>query len=77
MRPCVIPDCDRVHLARGLCGTHYARWWRGTLSPEHLALMVDRDLPWQPAAFCSCPVPVVQTFLGLPSCATCNKGFRP
>ena len=27
-RICGIDGCTRVHLARGLCGTHYRRWWK-------------------------------------------------
>ena len=27
-RICDIPDCGAAHLARGLCGRHYARWLR-------------------------------------------------
>ncbi len=27
-QPCSIDGCEREHLARGLCGTHYMRWYR-------------------------------------------------
>ena len=29
-RKCVVPDCDRVHLARGFCSMHWAQWSRGS-----------------------------------------------
>jgi hypothetical protein len=77
MRGCVIPGCHLEHNARGLCVNHYYHWQAGHLSVEHLALMSDPGVVVVPAAFCSCVEPVVQTFLGLPSCAVCNKGFRP
>lgn len=34
MRTCTVPDCDRKHLAKGLCRAHYLRMYkRGSVEP--------------------------------------------
>ncbi len=31
---CTVDDCDKAARTRGMCNTHYARWYRGNTTEE-------------------------------------------
>jgi hypothetical protein len=54
-RGCLVDGCPRRHLARGLCGTHYARWW----NHGHTGLLIGQEPDSEPACLdCGGPVPI-------------------
>jgi hypothetical protein len=41
---CTVDGCDRVHMGRGLCNSHYSRWLRGgDLQLVRTIVMVDAE----------------------------------
>lgn len=39
MRACSVGECGRKHYAKGMCASHYARYWRGTLDDSPIRKM--------------------------------------
>lgn len=50
-KTCTFEGCDRPHMGRGLCSTHYAQWYRG----EELRPIKPHRRTVKPKAPCSFP----------------------
>ena len=60
MKRCTVEGCDRKHWARGMCKSHYGRWWRtgeasGTIESRPSARIFAGESSWTPMPLAALP----------------------